>query len=407
LSMSNLLVAGQLACSLVLLTMATIVMRGALESANADPGFSFSRGVLIQMDAGLAGFTTERSRATYARVVERLRSRSDVTAVSLASLMPYGEFSDSVNVQKAGAPVPPGDPHAARDLVEATYTSITSDYFTSIGLTMLAGREFTTGEDMASNGPPVAIIDEPLARRLFGAASAIGQVVQFAAREKGQPPTVLEVVGEAPGLRDELFDDQPGPHLYVPYGHQFHSNAYLHLRTTAPGAAAETALLPGLRRDVQAIDPSLPILSLHTLTDWRTGNEIFALTRVLAGILGSFGGAALFLAAIGLYGLKAYVVSRRTREIGIRVALGASPTSVVWLVLREGLVWTIVGMIAGMALSFAAGFGMRTFTYHGRGADALILAISVAVLGLAGVVATWLPARRAARIAPVQAIRSA
>jgi predicted permease len=406
LSMSNLLVTGQLAFSLVLLTTATIVLRGAMESASADPGFSFSRGVLVEMDAGLAGFDTERSRALYTRIVQQLRVRSDAEAVSLASLMPYGEFSEDVNVQKAGAPIPPGDARAASELIGATYTSVTSDYFRSIGLKMLAGREFTAAEEMAANGPQIAIIDEPLARRLFGAANPIGQPVQFAPREKGKPPVVLEVVGLAPGLRDELTDDQLKTHLYVPYGQQFHSNAYLHLRTTAPSAAAEAALLPELRRQLLSIDTSLPILTVHTLADWRTENPIFTLTRVFAGILAAFGGAALFLAAIGLYGLKAYVVSRRTREIGIRVALGASPSGVVWLVMREGLAWTIVGLAVGAALSFAAGLGMRALTYNGRGADALILTLSVAVLASAGLVATWLPARRAARIAPIRAIRS-
>ncbi len=217
---------------------------------------------------------------------------------------------------------------------------------------------------------------------------------------------MLTVVGVAPGLRDNLSDQQPRPHFYVPYGVSFRTNAYLHIRTTAPDAAAESRLLPDIRRELVALDADLPILSVQTLEGWRTTNTLFALTRVFAAILGTFGAAALFLATIGLYGLKAYVVSRRTREIGIRIALGATPSRVVWLVVREGLAWSSVGLILGLGLSVLAGLGMRAMTYQGRGPDPAILALAAMVLTSAGLIASWLPAWRATRIAPTQAIRN-
>ena len=407
LSMSNLLVTAQLAFSLVMLTMAAMSLRGAFESAKADPGFSFDRGILVETDANLAGYDENRSRDLYSRILERVRSRPDVAAASLASLMPYGEFSESQSVQRAGAPIRPGDAQAASGLVGATYTSVSADYFKSIGLTMLAGREFGAAEDVSASSRRVAIIDEPLARRLFGSANPIGQPVQFSPQDDAKaPPVVLEVVGVAPGLRDDLSDDEPKPHLYVTYGQQFRTTAFLHIRTTTATAEAEAALLPGLRRELVEIDSALPILALQTLTNWRLANPIFTLTRVFAAILGAFGGAALFLATIGLYGLKAYVVSRRTREIGIRVALGATPSSVIWLVVREGLTWSAVGLAAGAILAFGAGLGMRSLVYQGRSADPLILAIVTAVLASAGLIASWLPARRAAGIAPIQAMRN-
>jgi len=407
LSMSNLLVTAQLAFSLVMLTMAAMSLRGALESAKADPGFNFDRGVLVEMDAALAGYDESRSRDLYGRILERVRSRPDVAAAGFGSLMPYGEFSESQSVQRAGVPIRPGDPQAASGLVSATYTSISADYFKSIGLSMMAGREFGAAEDLAATARRVAIIDEPLARRLFGSANPVAQSVQFSPQDDAQAaPVVMEVVGVAPGLRDELSDDEPRPHLYVTYGQQFRTNAFMHIRTNAANAEAETAMLPGLRRELAEIDPALPILAMQTLTDWRTSNALFTLTRVFAAILGAFGGAALFLATIGLYGLKAYIVSRRTREIGIRVALGATPASVIWLVVREGLTWSAIGLVAGAVLAFGAGLGMRSLVYQGRGADPLILTSVTIVLASAGLFASWLPARRAATIAPVQAMRN-
>ena len=407
LSMSNLLVTTQLAFSLVMLTMAAMSFRGALESAKADPGFSFDRGLLVEMDTSLAGYDATRSRDLYHRILTTVRAQPNVKAAAMASLIPYGEFSESQTVQKAGATILPGDAQAAAGLVEATSPSISADYFASIGLDMIAGREFSAAEDIAANRPNVAIIDEPLARRLFGSANPIGQAVQYTPRDDpNHQPVVLEVVGLAPGLRDEVFDEEARPHIYVTYGRIFRTNAYLHVSTMLPSADAEAALLPELRRELVAIDSALPILAVQTLTTWRTQNPIFTLTRVFAAILGAFGGAALFLATIGLYGLKVYVVSRRTREIGIRVALGATPSSVIWLVVREGLTWSAIGLVVGAVLAFGAGLGMRSLVYQGRSADPLILTIVTVVLASAGLFASWLPARRAAHIAPVQAMRN-
>ncbi len=178
LSLANLLVAGQIAFSLVMLTVAALATRGAVESASAEPGFSFARGVMVQVDTNLAGYDVARSRDLYARALDRLRARPDVAAASVASLMPFGEISESEAVQKAGAPIQAGDPRAATELVDATFTSISDAYFQSIGLQMIAGREFGPSEGLTSQASRGAIIDEPLARRLFGAGNPVGEAVQ-------------------------------------------------------------------------------------------------------------------------------------------------------------------------------------------------------------------------------------
>jgi predicted permease len=405
LSISSLLVTGQLAFSLVMLTLAAVAFRGAVESASADPGFTFDRGILVQMDTNLAGYDEARARDIYRRVLDRVRARPEVASASLASIMPFGDMSDSQTVQRAGPEIDPNDARNAAGLATATFTSITHDYFSSVGLNLLAGRDFTASEEMLERGPNVAIIDEPLARKVFGTENAIGQSIQLDDSTHAKPPQVLEVVGVAAGVRDDLFAENAEPHLYVPYGQTFRSNAFLHVRTSSAGAK-EGALLPGLRREITSVDAGLPILAVQTLAGWRAENDLFLLVRMFAAILGTFGVAALFLATIGLYGLKAYIVSRRTREIGIRIALGATPSGVTWLVVREGLVWSMIGLVVGAVLSFAAGLGMRSVVYQGRGADPLIIALVVGVLTSAGLLASWLPARRAARIAPIQAMRN-
>ena len=264
---------------------------------------------------------------------------------------------------------------------------------------------FTQAEERATGAPRVAIVDTALASRLFGSDSPLGRPIQYATRDQAEPPVVMTVVGVAPGLRDNLFGVGATPHLYVPFGTAFQSMAYLHIRTRAASAAAEAAMVGDLRRTVESVDPRVPILSIETQSTFRARGLMLAVVRVCAVIFTAFGIMALGLAALGIYGVKAYVVSRRTREIGIRVALGATPGRIAGLVVGEGLVTSVVGLAIGLGLSALAGLAMRSLTYQGRAADAAVLAVSFGVLVTAALVASWLPARRATRISPIRALR--
>ncbi|HYN10240.1 MAG TPA: ABC transporter permease [Vicinamibacterales bacterium] len=404
--MQNMLVMAQLGFSLVMVATAGMFLRGATLAAGADPGFTLDRGILMQIDASLASYGPDRARPLYQRVLSQLRARPEVVAASLAGTIPFGDFSDGQSVQRAGAPIPPGDPRASAELIPAEFTTIGSDYFRSLGLTILRGRDFSPSEEEAATGEPVAIIDEPLSRRLFGSEDPIGQRVQYAVRDQNQPPLVLRVVGLVPGVRQDLFDAAPGPHLYVPFGREFRSSVFVHARTSLPSAEAESALLPGVRRLVREVDPALPVLSLETRPMFRERNLGLAIVRVGANIFAAFGGVALFLATVGVYGVKAYVVSRRTREIGIRVALGATPGAVVRMVVREGALLAGIGLLAGGVLSIATGAALRNMAYEGRGVDGVVLAAAVVTLLLATFLAAWLPARRATRVPPTLALRA-
>jgi putative ABC transport system permease protein len=197
----------------------------------------------------------------------------------------------------------------------------------------------------------------------------------------------------------------PGPHVYFPMGQAFQAGVWIHARTRAASAEAEAALLPSFRREVMAVDPAVPILSLETRPMFRDRNALLAVIRMGATIFTSFGIVALFMAAAGVYGVKAYVVSRRTREIGIRIALGATSRRVIWMVLRDGLVASIAGIVVGGSLAVLAGTAMRSLTYQNQSADAVVLGGALVVLVATMLLASVVPARRATKIAPLRALR--
>jgi len=398
----HLLVTVQLALSLVMLTAAGLFVRSSLEAASADPGFTLDHGIVVQVDASLAGRTTVETTAIYQRALERLRARPDVRSASLASNMPFTGFSDQRWVQRAGAPLPVGDPQR----VSAELVSIGADYFRTLDLHVARGREFTPAEEMsASTGRRGAVIDEPLSKKLFGNGNPLGQPLQYDTNVSGQPPIVLDVVGVVPGVSGELFDEGPVPHVYVAYAGDPRANMYFHVRTMASTPEADAALLPAMRSEFRATDAEVPVLAIGTRAMFRDRGIILAVVRTGSRVFAVFGLAALLLAAVGVYGVKAFVVSRRTHEIGIRVALGATRSRVVWLIAREGLRVTIGGLGIGAGLSVLAGLGLQSMTYQQHGPDATTVVLPFGVLLAVSILAGAIPARRATRIEPVRALR--
>ena len=396
----NLLVVGQVALSLTLLTAGGLFLRGAVAASTADPGFAFERGVLLETDPSLAGYDEPRGRAVYEALLTRLRSLPGVEAASFASLVPFGAFSEGRGVQRVG---PTGvDGAQSRS---ASYTIVGRDYFRSLGLSMLRGREFTDAETRADTPPGVAIVDETLARVLWPDDDYLGQQIRFRDGPTGQLSDPLSVVGLAPGRRNEIFDQQPTPHVYVPFGWQYRANMNVHVRLDAPGREAAQAMLHTVREEVRVFDERLPVLALRTLEDFRGDSAGLWVVRAGARVFTTFGALALFLAVIGLYGVKAYVVSRRTREIGIRMALGASRSDVLWLVLREGVVLTLVGLGVGLLLSLGTARLLGSLLFEVSTLDPVVFILSLLLLAASTMLASYLPARRATRVVPMVALR--
>jgi ABC-type antimicrobial peptide transport system permease subunit len=212
------------------------------------------------------------------------------------------------------------------------------------------------------------------------------------------------VVGIVPGLRNELFDPAPTPHLYVPFSLKPRTWMNYHVRVAA-GGSGEGAMLEQLRREIRTYDERLPVLMTKTLTTFVAESVFLWVFRSAARIFSVFGVAALLLALVGIYGVNAHVVARRTREIGIRMALGATSPDILRLVLRESVIVTAVGIGAGAALAIAIGMAMQSMLYEVTAFDPVALTVTPMLLAAAAFLASYLPARRAARVAPVSALR--
>jgi hypothetical protein len=269
----------------------------------------------------------------------------------------------------------------------------------------------------------VAIIDEALAKKLWPDGDALGQRIQYAGEhtpaaergggggmsadssEKEKQEETIEIVGIVPATRHELFDkEEPGGAIYLPFARGFQSDVsfFVRFRSLAPGT--ETPDL--LRRAVREVDPAIPIISLRTFAQYLDSNLDLWIVRAGAALFSIFGGLALGLAVVGLYGVKAYSVARRTREIGIRMALGAQPGMVLRLIMREGLIMLLSGLALGLLLAAATGKILSGILYEVGAFDPPAFASALIVLAAATLFATWLPARRATRINPMVALRT-
>jgi putative ABC transport system permease protein len=400
LSMRNVLVVGQIALSLALLMAAGLFMRGAIKAAAADPGFPLDGGVIANVDAGMAGYDETNGRGVLRGILQRVRNTSGVRSASFASLVPFGDYNESRVLQKAGTPAaaagqPAEGPHAVLTIVGA-------DYFDTLRLPILRGRGFTSIEEESPNGPRVAIIDEPAARRLFGDEDPVGHAVQFA-KDAATGTTTYTIVGVVTGVRHDLVDRTPVAHVYLPIGQHYRGHVYMHVRLAGEGV--ETAMFGALREAIRAADPRLPVLQMLTLRQQRDRNLMLWAVNSGARLFSVFAAVALLLAIIGVYGVKSYVVSRRTREIGIRMALGATRSSVLWLVLREGLTLTLAGIGVGLLLAWGVARALSGLLYEVSALDPLVFAVAPVVLAASAVAASYVPALRATRVVPLTALR--
>jgi predicted permease len=423
----NPLVVVQIAFSLALLTAAALFVRGAGKAASVDSGLKPGASYLLEVDASLAGYEPKRAQELYQNLNARLAALPGVEHVSISATVPFGIISSDKNVQRAGVhPGAEAKPSTAAEglAFKAAWNSVGADYFLTVGLPVLRGRAFTEAE-ATQPGPRVAIIDEPLAKKLWPDGDALGQRVQYAgentpsgsgggaaggtsaelSKEEKQDETI-EIVGIVPVTRHDLFaNEEPDGSIYLPFARRFQSDVsfFVRFRSLAPGSEASAADL--LRRTVRDVDPAIPIISLQTFAQYLDSNLDLWLVRAGAGLFSIFGGLALGLAVVGLYGVKAYSVARRTREIGIRMALGAQPGMVLRLIMREGSVMLLSGLALGLVLAAATGKILSGILYEVGALDPIAFTAAPVLLAIATLIATWLPARRAAALNPVEALR--
>jgi putative ABC transport system permease protein len=397
------LVTAQLALSLALLVLSGLFVRGAAAGASADPGFNLEPLVIAQVEPKLGGYDTERGREAHRALLERLRATPGIESVAEASVLPFGDYSFGAAVQREGPRLKNEDPDAAAKIVHAQYYTVTSDYFKTLGLTMLRGREFTAAEEAGVSGTAPVIIDAGLADRLFANENPIGQLLQFGADSGTAESKPMLIVGVAPGMKHDLFETRPEPHVYTVSGAGETTRMFVYAR--AAGSQSADTIVVTVREQLRAVDPNLPVMFVRSFSSQHESSAQVWILRAAAKMFLTLGLAAAFVAVIGLYGVRSYLVTRRTREFGVRMAVGATPADVLRLVLGEAVTTTSVGLAIGLGLGALLGWGLSAVIYQISPFDPITLTASTGILAAASLAASIFPARRAARVMPMEALR--
>ena len=395
-SRRNVLVMSQVALSLVLLTSAGLFIRSAQRAANVEPGFSLDNGIVVEVDPSLAGYDQPHGRLILPALVDRLRAIPGVESASLAGTVPFGMVRLGREVQPAGKP--------AATLVRTHFNIVGQDYFRTLGIPVLRGRAFVAAETFPDTKSAVAILDKAAADQLWPHQDAVGKHIRMIS-EQGAKAQDAEVVGVVGAVQDTIFGGESQPHLYVPFGQEYQSDMNIHLKLAVQGAGAESRLLETVRLAIRSADNRLPILALKTLRRHLESSVELWVVRTGAQMFSIFGGVALLLAMVGLYGVRAFTVARRTREIGIRMALGANAADTLRMILREGLLVTSIGVGVGLLFSAALGRVLASFLYKVSGIDPVVFAAAPILLAAISLLACYLPARKAARVDPMVALR--
>jgi predicted permease len=404
-SRRNVLVMSQVSLSLVLLTSAGLFIRSAQRAAHVEPGFSLDNGILVEVDPSMAGYDEARGRQVFSTLIERLASIPGVESASLAGTVPFGMVSLGRDVQRASdAPPSTVDPSSKGTVMSMGFNIVGSDYFKTLGVALLRGRSFRAAEAAGNTKTAVVILDKAAAKKLWPNEEAVGKHIRMILRE-GAKTQDAEVVGVAGSVQDTIFGGDSKAHLYVSFGQEYQADMHIHLRVAVQGHDAEARLLDTIRGEIRSVDSRLPVLTLKTLRQHLDSSIELWVVRTGAQMFVIFGGVALLLAMVGLYGVRAYTVARRTREIGIRMALGANAGDTLRMILREGLLVTLIGAGTGLLLSAAVGRVLAGFLYKVSSADPVVFTAAPILLAAISLLACYIPARKAARVDPMVALR--
>ena len=399
------LVAVQVAVSLVLLVGAGLFVRTLMNLRSVGPGFPVQRLISFDLNPWLSGYSDEQSKALYQRLTEELRGIPGVQSVGLATVrILEGEGWDAALTVEGYAPAGGGQ-------VRASMNKISPDYFATLGVPIVAGRDFHASDSRPfdpqvdlDGASPVAIINESFARHYLAGGDPLGRHIGFG----GDPgtKTTMEIIGvvkdvKYSGVREDVPDQVFLPYLAAGFNRQGAMTVYL--RTDgdpAPGMRAA-------REKVRELDPNIPMVAMHTIEEQI--NESLATERMIASLSTVFGFLATLLAAVGLYGVMSYGVARRIREIGVRMVLGASQSSVLSMIMREVLLLVGFGVLVGVpAALVAARLGahwMSPILFGVAPTDAAYLVVAVLIMAGVALLAGFLPARRASRVDPIVALR--
>ena len=380
------LVVAQVALSVLLLVAAGLFARTLWNLRSLDPGFE-SRGVwTASVDPTLSGHDTPHTLEYYRRLRDALDRTPGVTATAFASVAPMTDQMMISTIKVEGYQPKDGEdmnPHV---------NNVSPGYFRTIGQKLIAGRDFTDHD--RADSAEVAIISRSLAQAYFGNTNPVGRRIGF---RQSQPPAV-EIVGVVEDSHDTVLRDGIGRVVYTPYLQDSELSQLTVFTRLAPGVAPDV-----IRQVAIQVDPSVPVFDVKSMEAQKT--ESLYIERMVATLSVMFGGLATLLSAVGIYGVMSYTVARRTREIGLRMALGAPQGRVLWLVMREVVALGAVGTILGVPAALAAGRFAQSQLFGLSGSDPLTLVCAAAGLLTVSLTAGYLPAARAARVDPLTALR--
>ncbi|ACB75182.1 ABC transporter permease [Opitutus terrae] len=403
----HLLVMAQIALSLMLLFTAGLFFRGALAAGDVQLGFEPRGQLVAELDFSLSNSAPQQAAATMFSALQRVRELPGVTAVAIGTQLPYGNVTDMPRfADAAAAPAAKTNPDSPEPGVDALLGAVTPQYFAALGVAVLRGRTFSDNEAQDDKSPRVAIIDEAFARKIFGDQDPIGRRIRYLQPRTDGTPAEMEIVGVCGSHRHDALQRTDRPRVFVPFSHAYQPSVFIHVRIAAQDRAAELAALTAVRGALLSTSPDLPLLLLAPMRDLLDRNIQLWIVRLGAVLFGVFGAIALLLAAIGVYGVKAYTVARRTREFGIRIAIGARPGDVFALVMRQAVLQTVFAAAIGLLLALAAGRLVGQLLYQVSPSDPLVLGIAAAFLTVSALLACFVPARRATKVQPIEALRT-
>ena len=386
--LNSLLVIGQIALSLVVLVAAGLFVRTLQKTQAVQPGFNSDQVVTASVDVGKQGYSEPQGRQFYRQLVERVAGLPSVRSVSMAFTIPIGDKAWNTRVRAEGQPT-----DAAPAQVD--YNIVSPSYFTTLEIPFVSGRDFTAADE--AQAPGVVILNETLARNLFPGKNPVGKrLIRFI---KGEPKFSLEVVGIVKDAKYQQLTEQTRPQMYLPFLQQYRSVMALQVRSEKPPAE----LLAAIRREAQALDGNLPVFNASLLADKL--RDSVSPQRSTMVLLGGFGLLALALASIGLYGVMTHLVGQHTREMGIRMALGAQRRDVLKLILEQGMVLALVGIVIGLVASLALTRLTKSLLFGVSATDPLTFAVITLLLTLVALLACYIPAQRATRVDPLVALK--
>ncbi|MGB2715646.1 MAG: ABC transporter permease [Vicinamibacterales bacterium] len=391
------LVVAEVGLALVLLVSAGLLLRSFSRLTNVSPGFQPENLLVVNLPLSPKVYADNVARtATIERIVERTRALPGVREAAITTTLPMAGAGATIHFNRAAYP-----PRGPDDYVMAGLRAVTPNYLAALAVPLIRGRLLSEWD--REGAPHVVVVNESMARTMFPDRDALGERIQIGTEPSPELPT-MEIVGIVGDLK-QSFATGSKAEMFVPYGQYpdpilvgMYLNAALIVRTSGE---PET-IVPALRSVIREIDPNQPLVNVRTMAGAMAGTV--AQPRFQMALLMIFGSIAAALAAVGVYGVMAYTVSQRTAEIGVRIAVGASPRHVITMVVWEGAQLALAGTTLGLIAAALGGGAIQSLLFEIKGLDPLTFAIAPVVLGAVALLASYIPARRAARISPLTAL---